>query len=74
MLLIRQKECYSKFHKYCSACMAVCSLPVLGVQHSAFGGQMPMALQEFVLDKAVAFNGGLAIPSPNENSQQTCAY
>lgn len=54
--------------------MAICSLPVLGVQHSALGGQMQMALQEFVPDKVVAFNGGLAIPSPNENCQQTCAY
>lgn len=50
--------------------MAVCSLPVLGVQHSAFGGQMPMVLQAFVLAKVVTFNGGLEIPSPNQNCQQ----
>lgn len=54
--------------------MAVCSLPLLGVQHSALGGQMPMALQIFVPDKVVTFNGGLAIPSPNENCKQTCTY
>lgn len=54
--------------------MAVCSPPVLGVQHSVFGGQMPVALQAFVADKVVTFNGGLAIPSPNKNCQQTRAY
>jgi len=54
--------------------MAVHSLPALGVQHPAFDGQMPMALQAFVPHNVVTFNGGLAIPSPNKNCQQTCTY
>lgn len=41
--------------------MAFCSLSVLGVQHSACGVQMPMALQAFVPDKVVIFNDGLAV-------------
>lgn len=54
--------------------MAVCSLPVLGVQHSVFGGQMPMALQVFVSNQVVTFSGGLTIPSANENCKQTWTY
>lgn len=47
--------------------MAVCSLPALGIQHSALGGQIPMALQAFVPGKAVTFNSGLVILSPIKN-------
>lgn len=54
--------------------MAVYSLPVLRVQHSESGGQMPMALQVLVPDKTVTFSGGLTIPSPNEDCKQTWTY
>lgn len=54
--------------------MAVCNLPVLGVQHFAFGGEMPVALPVFVPDQVVTFSGGLTIPSPNENCKQTWTY
>lgn len=67
MLLIRKIATPNEFNKYFNACMAVCSLPALGVQHSALGGQIPMALQAFVPGKVVTFNSGLVILSPIKN-------